>query len=284
MWKVLVVMALVGAALVVSIVRHAAGRWDAGTERLHARLEEARVPVSPAAYDPRELDSLPPPVQRYFRAVLDSGQAMIAGVQLRHTGTFNLSDTSQRWVPFTSEQRVVTRRPGFDWNARIRVGPGITVRVHDAYVAGEGILHAAVMALVPVASRRGTPDMAHGELMRYLAEAAWYPTALLPSQGVRWEPLDDRAARATLADHGVSASLVFRFGPDDLIQGVMAEGRGYLVADQVVQLPWVGRWTAYETRDGMLVPTEGEVAWVRPTGRYPYWRGTLAEIRYERAR
>src|SRR3712207_6139748 len=67
------------------------------------------------------------------------------------------------------------------------VMPGLPVRVHDAYVAGEGILHASLLGLFPVVDMRGTSDVAEGELMRFFAEAAWYPTALLPSQGVRWE-------------------------------------------------------------------------------------------------
>jgi hypothetical protein len=70
--------------------------------------------------------------------------------------------------------------------------PGLPVRVHDAYVAGEGRLHATLLALITLADLRGTREMAEGELMRFLAEAPWYPTALLPSQGVRWEAAGER--------------------------------------------------------------------------------------------
>jgi hypothetical protein len=38
--------------------------------------------------------------------------------------------------------------------------------------------------------------MDEGELSRYLAEAPWYPTALLPAAGIEWEPVDDSAARS----------------------------------------------------------------------------------------
>ena len=65
--------------------------------------------------------------------------------------------------------------------------PGLVVRVHDAYAAGEGMLHAALFGLFTVADLRGTRDIAEGELIRFLAETAWYPTALLPGQGVRWD-------------------------------------------------------------------------------------------------
>ena len=39
-----------------------------------------------------------------------------------------------------ADRNVITRRPGFDWDARIMVLPGVPAHVHDAYVAGEGLL------------------------------------------------------------------------------------------------------------------------------------------------
>jgi hypothetical protein len=44
--------------------------------------------------------------------------------------------------------------------------PGMIVRVHDAYIAGEGMLHASLFGLVSLVDLRGTPEMAQGELMR----------------------------------------------------------------------------------------------------------------------
>ena len=103
---------------------------------------------------------------------------MVSAVRVEHTGTFNMSDTSEQWKLFTSDQRVIARLPGFDWDARIAMAPFLPVYVHDAYVAGEGMLYAKVIGLFSVADLRGTPEAARGELMRFLAEAAWYPTAL----------------------------------------------------------------------------------------------------------
>jgi len=39
-------------------------------------------------------------------------------------------------------------------------------------------MHAKVARLVTVADQHGTPEMAASSLLRYLAEAAWLPTAL----------------------------------------------------------------------------------------------------------
>jgi Family of unknown function (DUF6920) len=153
--------------------------------------------------------------------------------------------------------------------------------VHDAYVAGEGMLHATLLGLVTLADLRGSPEMAQGELMRYLAEAPWYPTALLPSQGVRWDAVDERSARATLADGGISATLLIRFDDEGLIDSVSAEARGRTVQGKVVPTPWEGRWRGYEERSGMRVPREGEVAWLLQGGPKPYWRGHVSRLSYE---
>lgn len=284
MLKIIILIIIALAAAIALTVSYGPVHWQSGTQKLQARLDAGRQPIKPAAYDARELEGLPAPVQRYFRAALSAGQPLIASVKLAQEGTFNMSETAPKWLPFTSKQVVVTRRPGFDWDARIRMAPGVNIFVHDAYVEGEGILHATLFGLVPVAHMRGTPEMARGELMRFLAEAAWYPTALLPSQGVRWQAVDSASAQATLSDGGVSVTLLFRFNAAGLIDSVRAESRGRAVNDTVVLTPWECRVWHYEVRDGMRIPLEGEVTWQLPEGPLPYWRGRITELAYEFAR
>jgi hypothetical protein len=280
---VLVALAVVAAALAV----FGAARWNASTRALNERLDRARLPITPAHYDAaRELDSLPPPVQRFFRAVLKDGQRLIAAAQIEHRGTFNLAaEGAEQWKQFTSRQRVAMRRPGFVWDARVNVMPGLAVHVHDAYVAGVGLLQPAVLGLFALTALRGaSPEpggVAHGELMRWLAEAAWYPTALLPSQGVRWTAVDEHSAQATFDDGAVSTTLLLRFDPaSGVIDSVRAQARGRTLGGRIVPTPWEGRWSDYAACDGMRVPMRGEVAWLAPEGRKPYWRGRVTALRY----
>ncbi len=273
---ILLVFAAVGVGLARGVLS-----WSAATRRLRARIEGARIPVTPGFVDFRELEGLPAPVQRYFRTVLTDGQPMVTGVRVRHRGTFNTGKTADRWRPFTSEQRVVTRRAGFDWDGRIRIAPGLTVRVHDAYVAGEGILSASLSGILPLMDLHGTGAMAEGELMRFLAEAAWYPTALLPSQGVRWSAIDATSARATFTDGALTIALHFGFAASGVIATVWADARGRTVGRQVVPTPWLGRFWDHQERGGMLLPVEGEVAWLLPEGARPYWRGRITAIEHE---
>jgi len=208
------------AGLYAAAYAYGAARWTTRTGELRARLDSARSPVRPHTVDFSALDGVPAPVQRYFRTVLGDGQLLVTGATVQHDGTFNMSETAEQWTPFTSEQWVVTCRPGFAWNGRIAALPGVPVRVHDAYVAGEGLLHASLLGLVSVADLRGGGELAKGELMRYVAEATWYPTALLPSQGVSWEAVDDHSAYGTLTDGDTDVTMLFTFDDRGLINTV----------------------------------------------------------------
>jgi hypothetical protein len=270
------VMAVVG----LLVVGFGKWRWVVGTRRLHRRLDGGRAPIAVKRFDARELDGLPAPARRFFRAVLTDGQPMVAAVRVVHVGTFNLGSATPRWKPFTSTQRVVTCRPGFDWDARVAMVPGLAVHVHDAYVAGEGHLEARVLGLITVASLHGPGAVAEGELMRFLAEAAWYPTVLLPSQGVRWAAVDASSALATISDGGNTVTLRFDFQADGTIETVRAEARGRTIGNRIVPTPWRGRFWDYTMRDGMRVPLAAEVAWMLPEGPQPYWRGRIIRIGY----
>ncbi len=280
-WKVIaIVLAVLAFVLAVAILA-GANRWQSDTRELYTRMEAARVPIAPTSYDPRELEGLPAPVQRYFRTVLKEEQPLVAAVSIEHTGTFNMSETGEEWKPFSSTQGVTIQRPGFVWDARIRMAPGMTVHVHDAYVSGEGVLTAKLFGLLTVMKQPSTPELAPGELMRFFAEAAWYPTALLPSQGVAWEAIDDARASATLTDGTTTVKLVFQFDSQGLISSVRSDGRYREVDGVQVLTPWQGRFGDYEMREGMLVPLDGEVEWLLADGPKPYWRGRIQRIQYE---
>ena len=270
--------------VIVGVITYGASRWRINTAKLRAALEAGRLPVSPLNYDAREAETLPPPVRRYFHTVLKDGQPIVSAAWMKHEGQFNMGEMPARWCRFTSSQVAIMRRPGFDWDGRIVMAPGFPVFVHDAYIAGEGVLHAELLGLVTLADIRGTSEVARGELMRFMAEAAWYPTALLPSQGVRWEAIDNMSARASLTDGATAVFLEFHFDADGLLSGVRAAARHRTVKGVLVATPWQGRFWNYEIRGGMRIPMDGEVAWELPEGLCPYWRGHATEITYDFAR
>jgi hypothetical protein len=257
-------------------------RWDADTDGLRNRLV-AQARRDPGLYGHAELRDLPPPVVRYFRRVLPEGRPLIAHARIAWAGSFNMGAPGKdKWTPFTAVQDFVPGGPGMLWNARIAMVPGLSVRVRDALVDGRGSMRGAVLGLIAVADNAGTPEMARASLQRYLAEATWFPTALLPSQGVLWTAIDDDQALATLCAGGVSVSVEFRFGGEGRPTSIFVPDRLYDDGHGPPALrPWRGRNISFATHQGVLVPDHAIAEWLLPGGVFAYWKGHPVTITYE---
>lgn len=277
-WTVIALIIVGG--LYGGLVAYGSSRWNETTRGLLTRLESADVSGPTARYEAGSIAGLPTPVRRYFELALTDGQPIVRSAEIAMRGNFNMSLEAPKWKPFSSEQHVVTRRPGFLWNATIQMFPAVPVRVHDAYVAGIGILRPSILGLFPIGEVQGTDEIARGELMRWLAESVWYPTALLPGQGVEWQPVDATSANATLTDGPIRLTMLFRFGEDGLVSGIHVDARGGVVGGKTVMMPWEGRFSDYRRQNGMMVPFFGEVAWITPHGETPYFRGTVTQMTY----
>ena len=283
-WAVRALVALL--VLTVLLGATANFRWSRDVDARLAALEAATPQTRSQRYDEEELKTLPPVVRRYLSQALNPNQPLVRRLYLEQTGRFNRSSDPQlaQWEPFTARQRVATKRPGFVWDAAIRMSPGITVRVVDAYIAGVGTLQPSVFGLIDVGGAAGTPEMARGELIRYFAESVWYPTVLLPSQGVRWQGVDANSAQATLVDGELTVNLLFTFGADGMVERISSTERSAWIDGAMVPMPWEVRLSGYHLQDGMRIPQEAEVAWLAPAGRWPYWRGKVEKTDYDMPR
>lgn len=276
---------LVLAIVALVLVWHAQRRWTSDSATLIQQLQSASIDPGPNVYRAADLAGLPAPVARYFRTALPEGQPLIRHASIRWRGDFNLGQPGRdQWVPFFALQEFSTHPPGFVWDARMNMAAGIPVLVRDTLLGNTGTMHGAVLGLVPIVDVRDTPAMRTSALLRYLGEAAWFPTALLPIQGIRWDAIDASTARATLTIGATTVSAEYRFGTDGLIASISSSERTYDDGRHPPSRhPWGGSYLRYEARHGIRVPAESEVAWDLPSGRFVYWRGSPAHIDYDYA-
>ncbi len=279
-FRILVALLLAVAIAAISAVFLGNRRWHQDSDALRAHFETTARSGAVARYDTRELAGLPAPVERYFRHVLTPGQPLVTRASLVQTGTFLMKPGSSGWRSFRARQEFSVAPPAFVWDARISMGPGMPVYVRDSYVAGRGSLRADLLALMKVADAQGSKEMAEGSLQRYLAEAMWIPTALLPSQGVVWSARDDSSALATLTDGTVSVSLEFYFDAAGDVRRVHTPSRLREMNGRFVPMPWGAECGRHEAHEGMRIPAEAEVAWWVEGVRTPYWRGRVTEAKY----
>ncbi len=255
-------------------------RLEKKHEQLAADLLKAARPTDPSRFHYDDLDGLPSCVQRYLKKAVPEGHSIIASATLTQEGKFRLGDATAPWSDLTAQQTFTVNPPGFVWDAGITIAPFVKAQVIDMYSGGKGVLRAKVLSSITVADDGGTTELNTGELMRYLAEAVWLPTAYLPGQGVRWSEVSHNKAKATIEDEGNKASLLFTFNENDVVERVHSEGRYRSVDGSYQKTSWTGFFSNYEKRDGLLIPTKGLVQWDLDDGALPYWKGTITNIEY----
>jgi hypothetical protein len=257
--------------------------WIGARRQQRALAADTRRLIDASAAHPardadreRAFAELPPPVAKYLRLALRSPK-QIDEVRIRQTGTLRTDTASERWMPFEAEHLVVPAATGFLWNARVGVAPLLHVQVRDALIDGSGSGHVSLLSAFTVSAATGGVEMNAGSLHRYLAEAVWYPTALLPGSQLHWSGIDAARALATLTSHGVSVSLEFRFAPSGEVTGIYTPGRWGSFPGGFRQVPWEGHFRDYRDRDGFVVPTGGEVGWYIDDEWRAVWKGTLVD-------
>ncbi len=261
--------------------------WRGSRSRQHAlsQLSESLVrafsPLGAAQVNLNELRDLPEPVSRYFTRVLQQEQPIIQLVRFTQVGTLRTDIKGERWLKFEASQLVVPPVIGFLWDARVAIAPLLHVRVRDALIAGLGSGQVSFLSAFTVAAAGGRLEMNSGALHRYLAEAVWYPTALLPSANLRWSAIDDNTALATLTNNGVSVSLEFRFNTTGEVVGIYTPARWGTFDGRYKQVAWEGHFQNYVRRGGILVPSEGEVGWYSEGEWRSVWKGRITELNYE---
>lgn len=266
-------------AIVVFAIAVALWAGEARESRAAHALDAALVaqagdrPASPIRLS--DLDALPEPVARYLRVALRDGQPSITLARFRQDGELRTDTRSSTWRPFTATHVVAPLAPGFIWDAQIQMAPLVHVRVRDSFVDGVGAGSVSLLSALPISGDRGgTVDEA--ELYRFLAEAPLYPTALVPRETLRWSPLDDRRAKATLTSGGITISLEFRFNDANEVAGIYAAARARSFGTEFIPTPWEGHWRQYVERDGMRVPSVGEVGWWIDGVLQLVWKGTIS--------
>ncbi len=268
----------VGSALALAL---SSARWNSRTSDIVEKLMASAISGEPKTVSFKDFHLLPAPVAKYFRLVLKEGQPLIRAAHIQQEGKFFLND---KWIPFVATQHFSCFPPGMIWDADMRMSPLLNVRVRDAYLAGEGSMQGKILALVSVLDEHGKAELNAGALQRYLAEAAWFPTALLPSENLKWSAIDEYRALATLSDAGLSVSLEFSFNDTGEITGVYTPGRYREVEGKYEPTPWAGYNRAYEERDGMRIPMAAEVEWQLPDRHLPYCKLRVVKVEYEFAR
>lgn len=198
----------------------------------------------------------------------------------RPSRSVRFSQTGQMWtapgsktMEFEARQTASSTSSNFMWRADF--GPFGAVKVADYLVGGQAGLEARVLGAWPLAEGLGSPEARRGETMRYLAELAWNPDAILFNPAIEWTVLGERRLKAAAGAGRARAEVVLELDGIGLLIGAHAEARPRLKDGRYVPTPWRAKCWDHGWMDGRMIPLAGEASWDLGGVEFPYWRGRI---------
>jgi hypothetical protein len=194
-------------------------------------------------------------------------------VSLTQTGRMKPSLQSRTWMRFTALQSISTRVCQFDWRAK--AGPFGLISGRDALSNGEGRFDITALGFIPLARAKHTVALVRGELMRYLAELAWAPDAIVHNRHLRWREIDPDNLSVSAGSDEATSEVVLTLDSDGRIASAFAPDRPRSASPPLLPTPWRGRFSEYRLHNKRWIPFSGDVGWEIKGVREVYWETRL---------
>lgn len=91
-------------------------------------------------------DKLPEPVRRYLRYAISTEAPTIRTARLKHDGFFR-TKPNQNWLAIKGEEYFTIAKPGFVWDASVRLAPLLWIQARDLMQAGQASMLVKVNSL-----------------------------------------------------------------------------------------------------------------------------------------
>ena len=147
--------------------------------------------------------------------------------------------------------------------------------VTDALKKGQPKLDVHIFGLIRLISSSPGQQLVKGEIMRYLAELAWAPDAILQNRDLTWLVIDSRKFCVACTVGAVHGEVEFTLDAEGRIASVFAPDRPRKEGSGFVERPWRGRFFDYQWHERRWLPFAGEVGWVLGKSDFAAWRGKL---------
>lgn len=266
--------------LVISIVIMFNIRYSPTKSEFEKSAESQIANMKPVqgVFTESDISNLPSPLQKYFRYCGYIGKPKMANMRAYYNDVdFVLSpDKPKLKIKYTQYNFV--DRP--DRVALIDTSMyGIPFEGIDAYQNGAGSMKGVIAKLFTLFDQKGEALDKSG-LVTCLAESLLVPNVAL-QDFVKWEPIDETHAKATMTYYGMSVSGIFTFDDNGLMKDFTTDDRENVDTNGKAQnVKWSAVCEDYKNVNGIKYPATLKAVWHYKTGDLVYFDGRNISIQY----
>ena len=226
------------------------------------------------------LNDQPYLIQHFFSKVVGKNAEFPQFVTIKQKAEFK-TDLNSDWFPMSADQYFTTEEPNFLWYSELETSKYFWINAIDSYIDGKGNMLIKFNSSITLADSWGI-ELDKSGLFRYISEAVYFPTKLLPSENLMWNVLDSNIAEIKFKHRDLSVVAKIFFNSDHTIEKIETFDK-YRALDNGFQK---SRYTVYFSKyaflsDSFLVPTYMEVEWNLPSGPFKYGKFNIIDIVYE---
>jgi hypothetical protein len=224
-----------------------------------------------------DITELPPTVKQWLSQSGIFNKDKIVSCRIKQSGEMKLNPGDKRWTKVNAEQYFRLTEPGFIWKAEMNYARIFPLVALDEWKEGKGSMQIKPLYLFSIGNSTGNP-IDEGSMQRFLAEMVWFPS-FANATSIQWIGIDSLNAKAIMNYKGQKAEGTFTFNRKG--EFVRFSTMRFKADEEGAQrLPWVVEAKEYTTMNGLRIPTQLEVSWILPEGKFTWFKVQVKEIDY----
>ena len=230
-------------------------------------------------YSIKDIENLPAPVQRYFRYTLKEGTEYIRFARMKASGKFR-RPLQKEWVKMEAREYFSVEPPGLIFDSVMKQGP-VWFDIRDKYWRGKGGMYVNMLSGINVLKENDTRELNTTTFLRWIGEAVMFPTALLPSEYIKWKPIDENSAELEVTHGNNKGTYQVYFNDIGEIVKYESDNRYDKIDGRFQKVGSVAVRSGYKELGGFRVPTEFLITRILPDGTHEdFWQGQVTDISY----
>ena len=227
-----------------------------------------------------DLNDQPELLNRFFRSVIKDSTYIAKFITVNQTAQFK-TDLTSEWRSLKATQYFTTDIPNYIWVSEIETSQFFWVNAVDSYLNGKGNLLIKLNSSITVADSWGI-ELDKSGLFRYISEAVFFPTKLLPSKNLLWNILDSNIAEIKFTNNENSVVAKLYFDSEFKISKIETYDKYRALEEGFEKSLYTVYFSSYKlVNDLFEVPTSMEVEWDLASGKFKYGKFDITNIFYE---